>query len=271
MIYIISFIFWIIFGSFISVLVWRIKNNEKGIFLWRSKCPNCNHTLSAFDLVPIFSYWSLWWKCRYCQNKISIIYPILELVTWLTFAFITYFFISNYFDWNQYLPYIIYWWMIWVFIVAISFYDILFYEISFSLASIFAILVLIPQFLWIIWNWEQALILWISGFLVFIVIIYLREKVRKIEGMWWWDAIWAALIWFIFPIILQISWLDTYPIWIGFYITILFWFISAGFVGIIFLILWKGKKFAIPFLPFMFLGLVLFIFFGEKLISFIVN
>ena len=271
MIYIISFIFWIIFGSFISVLVWRIKNNEKWILTWRSKCPKCQHTLWVLDLFPIFSYLFLWGKCRYCQNKISIIYPILELVTWLTFVFITYFFVSNYFDFYQYLPYILYAWLIWVFIIAISFYDILFYEISFSLASIYTVLVLIPQFLWIVWNWEQALILGFSWFIIFVTIIYLREKIRKIEWMGWWDAIWAALIWFIFPIILQISWLDIYPIWISFYVAILLWFISAGIVGIFFLLIWKWKKFAIPFLPFMFLGLVLFILFWKELVSFVVN
>ena len=271
MVYIISFIFGMIFGSFISVLVWRIKNEEKWIFLGRSKCPKCNHTLWSLDLVPIFSYLFLNWKCRYCGNKISIIYPILEFVTWLTFVFITYFLISNYYSVYTHPYMFVYAWLIWVFVVAIAFYDILFYEISFILASILALLVFIPQVLWIIWDWKTALILAISWFIIFMWIIYLREKIRKIEGMWWGDAIWAALIWLMFPIVLQISWLDMYPYGISFYVAILLGFISAGLLWLFFVFIGKWSKFVIPFLPFLFLWLVLFVFFGRSLLEFVVN
>jgi len=273
LIYVLSFVLGLIFGSFISVLVWRIKKEEKGIFFGRSKCPNCGHTLSSFDLVPIFSYLFLWWKCRYCKTKISVIYPILEFVTGLVFVFITHFLVQNY--WIQivfdYWYILIYAWLIWVFVVAISFYDILFYEISFILAGIFGILVFLPQVFWIIWNWKLALILWVVWFLAFVSIIYLRWKLRRIEWMGWWDAIWAFLIWLVFPIVLQISGLDIYPVWVSFYIAILLWFISAGIVWIFYVLAWKSSKFALPFLPFMFIWLILFVIFGEGLIKYVLG
>jgi len=269
MIYIFSFIFWIIFGSFISVLVYRIKNQESGIFLWRSKCPYCKHTLSTFDLVPIFSYIFLKWKCRYCQKKISIIYPILELVTWILFVLSSLFLIKYF--WENYIYnhifIIIYLWLIVVFVVALGFYDILFYEISFILASILWVLLILPQLFWYIWDWKLAIILWLIWFLVFMTIIYLRKFFRKIDWMWWWDAIWIILVWLSMPMILEI--LQINDIWFSFYITILLWFISAGLIWIIYIILWKWSKFALPFLPFMFIWIILFIIFWKYLINFI--
>jgi len=268
--YIISFIFWVAFGSFISVLVWRIKNKEKGIFFWRSQCPKCKHVLWVSDLVPIFSYIFLWWKCRYCGNKISVIYPILEVVTWLTFVFITYLLLWTS-DLNVFfnnLPLVIYWWLVWFFFVALAFYDILFYEISFVLAGILWVLLFLPQLFWWIWNFLQAVIFWVSGFVIFLLISFLRLKVRKIEGLWWGDAIWAVLIGFLIPILIQVMWLYQYPWWIVFYLVLMFWFLIAWIVWFFWLI---TKKFdflsKIPFLPFMFLGIVLFVFVGKYVLA----
>ncbi len=271
--WIIVFIFWMIFGSFISVLVYRIKNQEKGIFLWRSKCPSCKHTLNWLDLVPFFSYLFLWWKCRYCKTKISVIYPLLELVTWLTFLFVTYLILwtFNLQIWIDNISFLIYACLVSIFIVAIAFYDILFYEISFILASILWLLLLVPQFLWIIWDWKIALLFWLIWFLWFIWIIYLRWKIRKIEGMWGWDAIWAVLIWFMTPIIIDLLHLQNYPSWLVFYIILLLWFLSAGIVWIISILLWKLKntKSMLPFLPFMFLWIVLFVFVWKYILNWI--
>jgi len=273
MIYLISFIFGIIFGSFISVLVYRIKNKEKWILLWRSKCPNCNHKLSSLDLVPIFSYIFLWWKCRYCWKKISIVYPILELITWILFALSTFFLLKTFWLYYIYshLYIVFYTWLVVVFMVAISFYDILFYEISFILFWILAFLLLFPQIIWFIWDVKLAIILWISWFLVFMWIIYLRKFFRKIDGMGGGDAIWVILLWFSLPILIDILQLNSYPIFLSFYVLVFSWFVIAGIVWIIFLILWKWKQFAIPFLPFMFLWLISFIIFWKYIIVFLTN
>ena len=46
----------------------------------RSHCMTCNHTLSAIDLIPVFSYVISGGKCRYCKEKISIRYPLTEIL-----------------------------------------------------------------------------------------------------------------------------------------------------------------------------------------------
>jgi len=270
-----SFIFWTIFGSFISVLIHRIKYEEKGIFFWRSKCPNCNHTLSRKDLIPIFSYIFLWWKCRYCKTKISLVYPLLEITTWLVFVFLAFLVLWtwNLEVWIDNIYLLIYAWLIWIIVVAIAFYDILFFEISFILASILAVLILIPQIFFWIWDIKLALIFAFVSFFVFLGISYIREKTRKIEWLWWWDAIWAALIWALTPILIDILNLQNYPSWLVLYIILFLGFLTAWILSGFWLLYWKitNTKTMIPFLPFMFLWVIVFCFFWKYILDFIVN
>lgn len=83
-IYLFIFIFGICIGSFLNVVIYR---TPKGISIakGRSYCPKCNNQLKNYDLVPIFSYLVLKGKCRFCSNKISIRYPIVELFTGIIF------------------------------------------------------------------------------------------------------------------------------------------------------------------------------------------
>ena len=55
----------------------------------RSFCPNCKHTLSWTDLVPVFSFMFFKAKCRYCRKKISWQYPAVELATGAIFLLIS--------------------------------------------------------------------------------------------------------------------------------------------------------------------------------------
>ena len=81
-----SFIFGAIFGSFLNVLILRLPKNES-VVLPRSTCPNCKHLIPWYYNIPIFSYLFLKAKCAYCENKISLQYLIVELLT----AFLTLF------------------------------------------------------------------------------------------------------------------------------------------------------------------------------------
>ncbi|MEH6503175.1 MAG: A24 family peptidase [Cycloclasticus sp.] len=47
----------------------------------RSRCPSCQHCISAIENIPILSYLFLKGRCRSCLSSISIRYPIVELVT----------------------------------------------------------------------------------------------------------------------------------------------------------------------------------------------
>jgi leader peptidase (prepilin peptidase) / N-methyltransferase len=90
----------LIFGSFIDALVWRIheqaklqKKKKKAVIPkeltmlhGRSMCPNCKHTLSALDLIPVLSWVMLRGKCRYCGKPISWQVPAIELLTGFLFV-----------------------------------------------------------------------------------------------------------------------------------------------------------------------------------------
>lgn len=68
----------LVLGSFVNVLVWRIP---KGLtLLGRSFCPNCQRKISWFDNIPLFSFVLLGGKCRNCRKKISLRYPLIELL-----------------------------------------------------------------------------------------------------------------------------------------------------------------------------------------------
>ena len=82
---IISFIFGTVFGSFMNCLSWRYVNHES-VLKGRSHCAVCGHELGAADLVPVFSFIFLKGRCRYCHEKISPRYVIVELITGLLFA-----------------------------------------------------------------------------------------------------------------------------------------------------------------------------------------
>lgn len=91
--------FGLIFGSFIDALVWRIREQsqlrkkkkttiprELTMLHGRSMCPNCRHTLSPLDLIPIVSWVALRGKCRYCGKPISWQVPAIELFTGFLFV-----------------------------------------------------------------------------------------------------------------------------------------------------------------------------------------
>ena len=83
---IIMFIIGTIFGSFYNVVGYRLSKNESIIYP-PSHCPNCNHKLKFYELIPILSYIIQRGKCSNCKQKISIFYPLFELITGLLFSF----------------------------------------------------------------------------------------------------------------------------------------------------------------------------------------
>lgn len=87
--YIIIFMIGITFGSFYTLAVYRIPKGQD-ITHTHSYCPNCNHKLNIFDLIPIFSYIFLGGKCRYCKQKIRPRYLILEALSGLFFVIVAY-------------------------------------------------------------------------------------------------------------------------------------------------------------------------------------
>ena len=76
-IYFVLTVFGLAIGSFCNVVIHRLP---KGDFPGkaRSACPECTHTLSVADLIPIFGYVRNKGKCRYCGARINPRYPLVE-------------------------------------------------------------------------------------------------------------------------------------------------------------------------------------------------
>lgn len=102
------FVFGLIIGSFLNVVIlrvppllehdWRCQCREllrlepdqderpPGIVHTRSKCPKCDHPISAIENIPLLSYLVLRGKCSACKVRISLRYPLVELTTAILFA-----------------------------------------------------------------------------------------------------------------------------------------------------------------------------------------
>ena len=80
------FILGTLLGSFFNVVGWRIPKGES-IVSPSSHCPNCNHKLKFWELIPILSFFLQRGKCTSCKQKISWFYPAFEACCGLTFAF----------------------------------------------------------------------------------------------------------------------------------------------------------------------------------------
>lgn len=75
----------LIVGSFLNVVILRL-NTGRSIAKGRSKCARCSTTLSWYELVPVFSFLGLRGKCKSCKTPISFQYPLVELLTAITFV-----------------------------------------------------------------------------------------------------------------------------------------------------------------------------------------
>ncbi|AFY37005.1 type 4 prepilin peptidase 1 [[Leptolyngbya] sp. PCC 7376] len=82
-----SFIFVIgsCFGSFLNVVVYRLP---EGLSLIHppSRCPKCGHGLSARENIPVFGWITLLGKCRWCKTPIPVRYPLVEAFVGLLFV-----------------------------------------------------------------------------------------------------------------------------------------------------------------------------------------
>ncbi len=87
LLYLIVFLYGIIIGSFLNVLIYRIPKKENFVTT-RSHCMNCDYQLKWYDLIPLFSYIFLGGKCRKCKQHISIQYPLVELMNGLMYLLI---------------------------------------------------------------------------------------------------------------------------------------------------------------------------------------
>lgn len=242
-------------GSFLNVLIDRLHKREN-VLTGRSHCDYCLHTLSWPDLIPLVSFVILRGKCRYCHKRLSLYYPVVELVTAALFA-LTFFVLQQnsimYYAANiKHTTELIYYLLIISALIVIFFTDLKYGTIPFSMvcfavlaASIYMLLntyYLIPN-------------LFLSGIGAFISFLFLFLVTRG-RGIGFGDVIYVFLMGFIlgFPKVL-----------LGLYIS----FIVGAIISLI-LVLLKKKKLkggTIPFGPFLVTGTVICLFWGNEIIS----
>jgi prepilin signal peptidase PulO-like enzyme (type II secretory pathway) len=79
------FLLGLVLGSFYNVVIYRLPRNLS-LIKPGSSCPKCGHRLGVSELVPVLSF--LWQKgkCKMCGKKISVRYPLIELITGVGFT-----------------------------------------------------------------------------------------------------------------------------------------------------------------------------------------
>tara|TARA_B110000208_G_C11771602_1_gene430490 strand:+ start:913 stop:1782 length:870 start_codon:yes stop_codon:yes gene_type:complete len=214
----------------------------------RSACPKCQHQITALENIPVISYLLLGGKCKSCKTKISMRYPLVELLTGALLGFIAYQFGYTYIT--------LFAWLFTLALITLTFIDfdtqllpdditlpLLWLGLLFNLNSGFTDL-------------QSAVVGAIAGYLTLWSIYWLFKLVTGKEGMGYGDFKLLAVIgawfgWQLLPAVILLS------------------SVLSSVTGIA-LILMKGKSgnTAIPFGPFLALGGISALLFEQQLASF---
>jgi leader peptidase (prepilin peptidase) / N-methyltransferase len=79
-----ALLFGLLIGSFLNVCISRWPN-DLSVVRPRSHCMKCGQMIVWYDNVPLLSYALLRGRCRHCRERISLRYPVVELLTGLLF------------------------------------------------------------------------------------------------------------------------------------------------------------------------------------------
>lgn len=85
--YVVVFLYGIVIGSFLNVCIYRIPKGEN-LVTAGSHCMKCGHRLHWYDLFPLFSWLFLRGRCRYCGERVSAQYPLIEGINGLLYILI---------------------------------------------------------------------------------------------------------------------------------------------------------------------------------------
>ncbi|MFW5431979.1 MAG: prepilin peptidase [Methylophilaceae bacterium] len=214
----------------------------------RSACPKCGHQISALENIPVISYLLLGGKCKGCKTKISLRYPLIEILTGALLGFVAYKFGYTYTT--------LFAWMFTLALITLTFIDfdtqLLPDDITLPLLWLGLLFNLNGGFT----DLQSAVIGAAIGYLILWSVYWLFKIVTGKEGMGYGDfkllaAIGAWFGWQLIPAVILLS-------------SVLGAVIGIG------LIMFRGKEggTAIPFGPFLALGGIAALFFGQQLASF---
>lgn len=245
-----AFIFGAVVGSFLNVCIFRMPARTS-IIKPLSQCPHCHHPVRVYDNVPLLSYILLRGKCRDCRGKISMRYPLVELITALLSLFL-------FMKFGLTLAFL----SVFVFtavLITITFIDLDHQIIPdvltlpgipvFFLLAIFAVKV----------PWIEALIgLLIGGGMLF-AIAFIYQLITKREGMGGGDIKLLAMI-------------GAFLGWKSLIFILLFSSFSGAVVGIAAMVIQKqDMKYAIPFGPFLSAAAVAYFFLGDAFMRLLIS
>jgi leader peptidase (prepilin peptidase) / N-methyltransferase len=238
-------------GSFLNVVIFRLERHED-IAKGCSHCATCKHTLGFRELIPLLSFLLLAGRCRFCNTRISVQYPLVELATGLLFMMIFSVFEDSLFD-------MVFWLFFSASLVVIAVYDLKFQlvpgEVVWPLVVGSLLYILIPPLIRL--GFSNPSLIWqvspffstafVTGGFILLLVVLTREK-----GMGLGDV----------PIAFAQGLLLGFP-WglLAFGLS----FIIGALVGIT-LIVYKGAhlKTSVPFTPFLIVSLFI-ILLGSRL------
>lgn len=175
----VSFLLGLIFGSFLNCLIWRLRQGES--ILGRSYCPSCRHLIAWHDNIPVLSFLFLKGRCRYCKNRISWQYPLVELITALLFAF-SFYTISQVKDFSPIL--LVFNWLFIFGLILIFIYDLRWQSVPMIFVWPFTVIIFFINILLGI-PWWQLVIVGAVGGLFFLVQFLLTKRKGVGEGDIW--------------------------------------------------------------------------------------
>ena len=241
-----------LWGSFANVCIYRLPN-DKGVVSGRSHCPKCKKKIIWYDNIPIISYLILNAKCRNCKSRISLQYPIVEMINILSFLIIYFLFgisLTTIFFMVLGLSFLI------IFFIDLK-YFIIPNSLTFSMMILGFIKSFDPNLDSIFPNYINSLIGGFFGYGIIFSIIFFYKQIRKKEGMGLGDAKLLAVIGF----------------WFG-WISIPFVIFLSSIFALVFVapdLIKKNKKMSsqIPFGPHIILATIFYLLFKNNLDSLI--
>lgn len=239
----------LLLGSFANVVIHRVPRKES-IIRPGSRCPSCGAAVGARDNLPLVSWLALKGRCRHCSARISPRYPIVELLTGVVFALIT--------DWAPeatdliaFLPFA------WV-LVVLAFIDLEHKILPnvIVLPSVVGMTVLLAIAAALgpgIGAWVRALGGGAAGFAVFLALAIISPR-----GMGMGDVKLAAVLG------LALGYVAWARVFVGFFMGFL-----TGALGGLVLVAAKraGIKAEVPFGPYLALGALIALLWGEPLVD----
>jgi leader peptidase (prepilin peptidase)/N-methyltransferase len=80
------FVLGLLIGSFVNVCIYRIPI-KKSIVFPPSSCTKCRHQIKWYENIPVLSWLFLRGRCSGCDQKISVIYPVIEMLNGFLYVF----------------------------------------------------------------------------------------------------------------------------------------------------------------------------------------